>query len=70
MRTNLMVNFLFLGLCYNDTVLHDLWLLLGSLGPTCGLKGFIELLQINQPNYEPPLLLLSLFCDCMTHYVT
>ncbi|XP_062543372.1 ubiquitin-protein ligase E3B [Armigeres subalbatus] len=58
------------GLCYNDTVLHDLWLLLGSLGPTCGMKGFVELLQINQISYEPPLLLLSLFCDCMTHYVT
>ncbi|XP_055603110.1 ubiquitin-protein ligase E3B [Uranotaenia lowii] len=58
------------GLCYNDTVLHDLWLLFGSLGPSCGLKGFIELLQVNQVNYEPPLLMLSLFCDCMTHYVT
>uniref|UniRef100_A0A182Y2X1 Ubiquitin-protein ligase E3B n=1 Tax=Anopheles stephensi TaxID=30069 RepID=A0A182Y2X1_ANOST len=58
------------GLCYNDTVLHDLWLLLGSIGPNCGLKGFIELLQVSQTNYAPPLLLLSLFCDCMTHYVT
>ncbi|KAL1381557.1 hypothetical protein pipiens_003410 [Culex pipiens pipiens] len=60
------------GLCYNDTVLHDLWLLLGSLGTSCGLKGFIELLAVNnqQSCYEPPLLMLSLFCDCMTHYVT
>uniref|UniRef100_A0A182WMD3 Ubiquitin-protein ligase E3B n=1 Tax=Anopheles minimus TaxID=112268 RepID=A0A182WMD3_9DIPT len=25
---------------------------------------------ISQTNYAPPLLLLSLFCDCLTHYVT
>ncbi|GAB0093851.1 ubiquitin-protein ligase E3B [Sergentomyia squamirostris] len=59
------------GLCYTDTVLHDLWLLLASLGPICGLKSFLELLQVGGGiSLAPPLLLLLLFSDCMTHYVT
>lgn len=61
---------LILGLCYSDTVLHDLWLLVVSLGPNCGLKSLLELLQIEPKVYAPPLLMLMLFCDCMTHYVT
>lgn len=58
------------GLCYNDTVLHDLWLLIASLGPNCGLKDFLELLKTDSTTSAPQLLMLMLFCDCMTHYVT
>lgn len=61
------------GLCYNDTVLHDFWLLIASFGPTCGIKTFLELLPAqNQSShsYPPTILMLLLFCDCMTHYVT
>uniref|UniRef100_A0A7G3B2A9 Putative ubiquitin-protein ligase e3b-like aedes albopictus n=1 Tax=Lutzomyia longipalpis TaxID=7200 RepID=A0A7G3B2A9_LUTLO len=49
------------GLCYTDTVLHDLWLLVASLGPICGLKSFLELLQVSGgTSLAPPLLLLLL----------
>lgn len=59
------------GICYSDHILHDLWLLVTATGPQCGLKGFLELLQVNStPSYSPQILLLLLFCDCMTHYVT
>lgn len=62
------------GLCYSDRILHDLWLSITSVGPFCGMKGFLELLQVGSTSpsttYAPPLLLLLLFCDCMTHYVT
>lgn len=57
------------GICYNDTVLHDLWLLITSLGTNCGLKSFIDLIKYDDIK-NPPGLLLLLFCDCMTHYVT
>lgn len=58
------------GLCYNDTLLHDLFILLTSLGPNCGLKSFLELLSLSANSYSPPVLMLLLFCDLMTHYVT
>lgn len=63
------------GLCYSDRILHDLYVLITSLGPHCGLKSFLELLQVGSGGsatigYAPPLLLLLLFCDSMTHYVT
>lgn len=58
------------GLCYNDTLLHDLFILLASLGPNCGLKSLLELLSLSSTSYAPPLLMLLLFCDLMTHYVT
>lgn len=58
------------GLCYNDTMIHDLFLFIASLGPTCGLKPMLELLTLSSENLSPPLLLLMLFCDMMTHYVT
>lgn len=58
------------GICYNGTVLFDLWLLINkSLGPNCGIKSFIDLIRYDDIN-NPPGLLLLLFCDCMTHYVT
>lgn len=59
------------GLCYNDTLLHDLFILIASLGPGCGLKSFLELLSMSSNvTYAPPLLMLLLFCDLMTQYVT
>jgi ubiquitin-protein ligase E3 B len=58
------------GLCYTDTFLHDLWILVASLGPNCGMKAFLELLQGGKTDYAPPLLMLILFCDCMTHVTT
>lgn len=58
------------GLCYNDGMLHDLFLLIASLGPSCGLKPMLELLSLSSENLSPPLLMLLLFCDMMTHYVT
>lgn len=63
------------GLCYSDRILHDLYVLISSLGPHLGLKGFLELLQVGSGGsiahgYAPQLLLLLLFCDSMTHYVT
>lgn len=58
------------GLCYHETLLHDLFILLASLGPNCGLKSFLELLITSSNSYAPPLLMLLLFCDLMTHYIT
>lgn len=58
------------GLCYNDSILHDLFILIASLGPTCGLKPLLELLSLSSENLSPPLIMLLLFCDLMTHYVT
>lgn len=58
------------GLCYNDTLLHDLFILIASLGPNCGLKSLLELLSLSSDTLSPPLIMLLLFCDLMTHYVT
>lgn len=58
------------GLCYHDTLIHDLFILLASLGPNCGLKSMLELLTMSSTSYAPPLLMLLLFCDLMTHFVT
>ena len=53
------------GICYNGTILRDLWTLIISLG----IKSFIDLIRYDDIN-NPPGLLLLLFCDSMTHYVT
>jgi ubiquitin-protein ligase E3 B len=60
----------FAGLCYQDKILYNLWLFLNSLGPTCGLKAFLDLLAVNTKCSAPEFQMLILFCDCMTHYVT
>ncbi|XP_031635023.1 ubiquitin-protein ligase E3B-like [Contarinia nasturtii] len=58
------------GLCYDNTLLHDFFISIASLGVNCGLEAFSELLSVS-PNILPPqLLMLLLFCDLMTHYVT
>lgn len=53
------------GICYNGTILRDLWTLIVSLG----IKSFIDLIRYDDVA-NPPGLLLLLFCDSMTHYVT
>lgn len=53
------------GICYNGSILRDLWTLINSLG----MKSFIDLIRYDDINNSPGLLLL-LFCDSMTHYVT
>ncbi|RZF42672.1 hypothetical protein LSTR_LSTR001467 [Laodelphax striatellus] len=58
------------GLCYQDNILHQLWRFLYSLGPNCGLKTFLDLLAVNTKGSGPEFSILTLFCDCMTHYVT
>ncbi|XP_050304811.1 ubiquitin-protein ligase E3B [Anthonomus grandis grandis] len=58
------------GLCYQNTILYDLWLFLCSLGPNCGLKTFLDHLAFNTKCSAPEFQMLQLFADCMTHYVT
>ncbi|EDW19516.2 LOW QUALITY PROTEIN: uncharacterized protein Dmoj_GI13828 [Drosophila mojavensis] len=58
------------GICYNDNVLYDIWLLLTSLGPNCGMKEYLDLLRCETSTQKPQIAMLMLFCDCMTHYVT
>ncbi|XP_033230447.1 ubiquitin-protein ligase E3B isoform X2 [Belonocnema kinseyi] len=58
-----------IGLC-NDKLLYHMWLFLGTLGPHCGLKAFLDLLAANTKCTAPEFHMLILFCDCMTHYVT
>ncbi|KAG5678886.1 hypothetical protein PVAND_008514 [Polypedilum vanderplanki] len=53
------------GICYTGTILRDLWTLINSLG----MNSFHSLIRYDDIN-NPPGLLLLLFCDAMTHYVT
>lgn len=59
-----------LGLCYQDEILWNLWQFFAMLGPNFGLKSFLELLAVSTSVSSPEILMLNLFCDCMTHYVT
>jgi len=58
------------GLCFGDLLLHPLWLFLNSLGPNCGLKSFLELLNVNKSGTSPEFQMLVLFCDTFNHLVT
>ncbi|XP_028179306.1 ubiquitin-protein ligase E3B-like [Ostrinia furnacalis] len=58
------------GLCNQDEILYSLWQFLCTLGPTCGLKSFLDLLAVNTKTSAPEFQMLILFTDCMTHYVT
>ena len=58
------------GLCFGDLLLRPLWLFLNSLGPTCGLKSFLELLSTNKAASAPEFQMLELFCDTFSHLVT
>lgn len=62
--------FLFSGLCYQNSILYDLWLFLCSLGPNCGMKAFLDHLAFNTKCSAPEFQMLQLFADCMAHYVT
>ncbi|XP_048479517.1 ubiquitin-protein ligase E3B isoform X3 [Plutella xylostella] len=58
------------GLCNQDEILYSLWQFLCTLGPTCGLKSFLDLLAVSTKTSAPEFQMLILFADCMTHYVT
>ncbi|XP_076627960.1 ubiquitin-protein ligase E3B isoform X2 [Colletes latitarsis] len=58
------------GLCYQDKILYHMYLFLGTLGPYCGLKAFLDHLAANTKCTAPEFQMLILFSDCMTHYVT
>nr|XP_023030496.1 ubiquitin-protein ligase E3B [Leptinotarsa decemlineata] len=58
------------GLCYQNSILYDLWLFLCSLGPNCGIKPFLDHLAFNTKCSAPEFQMLQLFADCMSHYVT
>jgi ubiquitin-protein ligase E3 B len=51
-------------------LLTPLWTLLQHLGPTCGLKTFIDHLSINPKGTAPEFQLLALFSDCMVYLLT
>ncbi|XP_059481924.1 ubiquitin-protein ligase E3B [Neocloeon triangulifer] len=57
------------GLCYQNGVLHLLWQFLWTLGPLCGLKAFLGLLDVDSNGTCPEFQMLTLFCDCMNHYI-
>ncbi|KAK7473434.1 hypothetical protein BaRGS_00035310 [Batillaria attramentaria] len=59
------------GLSYTDTLLPLLWRFLCDLGPTCGLKTFLELLtQAPNSTIHPVFSLLTLFCETASHLIT
>jgi len=58
------------GLCFEDILLKPLWLFLNSLGPNCGIKSFLELLNVNKNGTAPEFQMLVLFCDTLSHLVT
>nr|XP_033322085.1 ubiquitin-protein ligase E3B isoform X3 [Megalopta genalis] len=58
------------GLCYHDKILYHMYVFLGTLGPHCGLKAFLDHLTANTKCTAPEFQMLILLSDCMTHYVT
>lgn len=67
----LIITYVFVtGLCYQDKILYHMYLFLGTLGPHCGLKAFLDHLAANTKCTAPEFQMLILFSDCMTHYVT
>lgn len=58
------------GLCYKSDIVIQLWMILLSLGPTCGLKSFLDLLSVSTKASAPEFHMLMLFCDSTTHLVT
>ncbi|XP_042241002.1 ubiquitin-protein ligase E3B-like [Homarus americanus] len=48
----------------------QLWQVLLSLGPLCGLKSFLDLLSVSTKATAPEFHMLVLFCDATTHLVT
>ncbi|KAK7087302.1 ubiquitin-protein ligase E3B-like isoform X2 [Littorina saxatilis] len=59
------------GLSYTETLLPILWRFLCDLGPSCGLKTFLELLaQAPNSTIHPIFSLLTLFCETASHLIT
>ncbi|XP_055912122.1 ubiquitin-protein ligase E3B [Eupeodes corollae] len=58
------------GICYNDSILYDLWQLITSAGQYCGIREYADLLKSDPTGSQPQICMLMLFSDCMTHYVT
>ncbi|XP_076453206.1 ubiquitin-protein ligase E3B-like [Babylonia areolata] len=59
------------GLSYTETLLPILWRFLCDLGPTCGLKTFLDLLsQAPNSTVHPVFSLLTLFCETASHLIT
>ncbi|XP_074641839.1 ubiquitin-protein ligase E3B-like [Tubulanus polymorphus] len=58
------------GLSCQDVLLPVLWKFFDMLGPTCGLKSFIDVLVVDQKNLSHPLYnTLILFADTAAHLV-
>lgn len=58
------------GLSYNEILLPILWRFLCDLGPCCGLKVFIDLLQQTpESTIHPIFSLLTLFCETASNYI-
>lgn len=58
------------GLCYKSDMVSQLWQVLLSLGPSCGLKSFLDLLSVSTKATAPEFHMLMLFCDATAHLVT
>ncbi|KAK4297692.1 hypothetical protein Pmani_029911 [Petrolisthes manimaculis] len=58
------------GLCYKSEMVPHLWQVLSSLGPSCGLKSFLDLLSASTKATAPEFHMLMLFCDATTHLVS
>ncbi|XP_069192491.1 ubiquitin-protein ligase E3B-like [Procambarus clarkii] len=58
------------GLCYKSEMVPQLWHILLSLGPSCGIKSYLDLLSVSTKATAPEFHLLILFCDATTHVVT
>lgn len=65
---NHFILFIYSGLS-SGKLLYHMWLFLGTLGPHCGLKAFLDLLAVNTKCTAPEFHMLILFCDCMTNYI-
>ncbi|KAH3752595.1 hypothetical protein DPMN_187216 [Dreissena polymorpha] len=58
------------GLSYNEIVLPSLWRFLCDLGPSCGLKVFLDLLSAAPGStIHPVFSLLILFCETASTYI-
>ena len=58
------------GLCYQDLILPNLWHFISCLGPSNGMKAFLDHLNLHTKTCAPEFQILILFCDCATHLIT
>ena len=59
------------GVCYQDILLPNLWLLITHLGPQCGLRMFLDVLAVKSASFmsHPLFSLLRLACDTSLHII-